>query len=310
MVNSLQHFALGVPDLKVGADFYEAFGLNTRERGDALGFRCDNRENDEIVLIETGKERQTQYVSFGADVAGMARIQKALEERHVPLEDSPFKDGPDGLWFRDPDNIYLNVQRVDAPQILTPEPVPVINKPGNVNRVGERGCPPRDMYCRPRRLGHMILFTTDVLRKRQFYLDVIGMQLSDTIEHGFAAFLRLPGGSDHHVMAFLSSTASGFHHASFEMASVDDTALAAARLLNSDVGGCHVWGPGRHGVGSNYFHYFRDPWNGMVEYFHDIDYIADDAAWKVEDWTKKDGMFLWSNDGPPPPDFGKNYEDY
>ena len=32
------------------------------------------------------------------------------------------------------------------------------------------------------------------------------------------------------------------------------------------------------------------------------------CPWEAVDWTKKDGMFLWSADGPPPPDFGQNYE--
>jgi hypothetical protein len=82
--------------------------------------------------------------------------------------------------------------------------------------------------------------------------------------------------------------------------------VAATRLFSK--GYKHAWGPGRHGVGSNYFHYFRDPWDGMAEYFHDIDYIPEKAAWEPQDWTKKSGMFLWSADGPPPPDFGRNYE--
>ena len=49
------------------------------------------------------------------------------------------------------------------------------------------------------------------------------------------------------------------------------------------VGGCrmiekgHVqgWGFGRHAIGSNFFHYVRDPWGSYVEYYSDIDYIAD-----------------------------------
>ena len=82
--------------------------------------------------------------------------------------------------------------------------------------------------------------------------------------------------------------------------------MAAVRLYSK--GYKHAWGPGRHGVGSNYFHYFRDPWNGMCEYFHDMDFIPASQAWEAQDWTKKDGMFLWSADGPPPPDFGRNYE--
>ena len=42
------------------------------------------------------------------------------------------------------------------------------------------------------------------------------------------------------------------------------------------------WGVGRHIYGSNYFHYVRDPWNGLVEFFWDIDFIPANAKWEAE----------------------------
>ena len=198
-------------------------------------------------------------------------------------------------------NLVLG-ERVD---VVAEQPASA-NHPGLRGRNNERGCPSRDMPARPRRLGHMILFTPNVPRQISFYVDVLDMKLSDTITDDYGAFLRTRGGSDHHVLGFLNSPAPGFHHASFEMGSIDETELGAQRLFGK--GYRHAWGPGRHGVGSNYFHYFRDPWNGMAEYFFDIDFITDDCPWEAVDWTKKDGMFLWSADGPPPKDFGQNYE--
>jgi catechol 2,3-dioxygenase-like lactoylglutathione lyase family enzyme len=294
-----------VPNLKAGADFYTTFGLNQRAgSGRELFFRCDGRPHDEVVLVETGKPRSVHHVSFAADARGLDQISNNLRERGVALEKRP-PDGPEGLWFRDPDGVLVNVQiGVRAQQRA--EPAPVVNYPGVTARIDRRGCPPFDLVARPRRLGHMILFTPDVARKRQFYCDVLGMRLSDTIVDNYAAFLRTAGDSDHHVLAFLNSPASGFHHASFEVASIDEAEAGARNLRGKNY--LHAWGPGRHGVGSNYFHYFRDPWNGMAEYFFDMDHISDASAWTPVDWTKKDGMFLWSADGPPPPDFGRNYE--
>jgi catechol 2,3-dioxygenase len=66
------------------------------------------------------------------------------------------------------------------------------------------------------------------------------------------------------------------------------------------------WGFGRHVLGSNFFHYIRDPWGSLAEYFYDIDYIADDAQWKAGDWPAEDSLFLW---GPGvPPDFVQNFD--
>lgn len=305
MIHSLRHFALGVPKLSEGADFYSAFGLNVREYGDQLGFRCDNRDHDEVMLVETGLNRKFHHISFGATAEGIVQVAANLQARGINQLDPPFADARDGLWFRDSDNNLVNVHVAERATLVS-EHAPVINRPGVAARTNMRGCPPFELEGRPRRLGHIILFTPDVTRQARFYCDILGMRISDTIVDGYAAFLRTPNDSDHHVLAFLHSPAPGFHHASFEMGSVDEAETSATRLYGK--GYRHAWGPGRHGVGSNYFHYFRDPWNGMCEYFYDMDHISADYDWQATDWTKKDGMFLWSADGPPPPDFGQNYE--
>lgn len=306
MIHSLQHFALGIPKLAAGADFYSTFGLATNEQsGDRLTFRCDGSTHNEVVLIETGRDRKFHHLSFGTDASGLAGIADTLKRRAIPRVDPPYREAPDGLWFHDVDGNLVNVQ-VTGKSSAAQEAAPDINRPGSITRVGRRGCPRQDTIARPRRLGHIILFTPDVTRMLHFYTEVLGMLVSDTIVDAYAGFLRTSGDSDHHVLGLLHSTAPGLHHASFEMASIDESELGAKRVLGKDYR--HAWGPGRHGVGSNYFHYFRDPWNSMAEYFCDMDYVTKDNVWMPVDWTKKEGMFLWSADGPPPPDFGRNYE--
>ena len=41
-------------------------------------------------------------------------------------------------------------------------------------------------------------------------------------------------------------------------------------------------GLGRHSLGSNLFHYIRDPWGSWIEYFTDIDRITED--WTPREW--------------------------
>lgn len=306
MITSLQYVALGIPDLKVGVDFYDAFGLETVERSDHVAMRCFGRAQDQIVLVETGRDRKLHHFSLGTDADGLLQIQHRLEARAIALLDPPYAGAPAGLWFRDPEGTLVNVQQADPEPWLGLDAAPTINRPGIVARRGEKGCPPFGLDPRPRRMGHFIMFARDVLAQSAFYCEALGFVLSDRIVDGYAAFMRLPGDSDHHVLAMLASDAPGFHHASFEMANIDEAEVAAARLFSK--GYKHAWGPGRHGVGSNYFHYFRDPWNGMCEYFHDMDFVPASFEWEAKEWTKKDGMFLWSADGPPPPDFGRNYE--
>ncbi len=59
-------------------------------------------------------------------------------------------------------------------------------------------------------------------------------------------------------------------------------------------------------LGSNYFHYVRDPWGSYAEYSCDIDYIPLTQDWKDGDHPPEDSFFQW---GPnPPEDFAHNYE--
>jgi hypothetical protein len=59
-------------------------------------------------------------------------------------------------------------------------------------------------------------------------------------------------------------------------------------------------------LGSNYFHYVRDPWGSYAEYSSDIDYIPVDHDWKAADHPPEDSFYVW---GPvPPQDFAFNYE--
>lgn len=59
-------------------------------------------------------------------------------------------------------------------------------------------------------------------------------------------------------------------------------------------------------LGSNYFHYVRDPWGSYSEYSADIDYIPVDCDWDAGDYPPEDSIYLW---GPEiPADFVHNYE--
>ena len=46
----------------------------------------------------------------------------------------------------------------------------------------------------------------------------------------------------------------------------------------------HVWGLGRHYAGSNFFWYLKDPAGNFSEYYSDMDCIIDDQLWKPEVW--------------------------
>lgn len=302
MIYNLQHVALAVPDLEAGRAFYEKMGLEGRAHDDGLMFRCDGRDQDQVRLIP-GTRRRLAYVSFGAASADLKTVQGDLERRGVKPVDAPVKVNDDGLWFHDPDGDLINVRA--APDAMQYKPGVLINNPGDFKRRGRRGAPNRAVEAKPRRLGHILKFSHDVPRAIAFYTEALGMKLSDRIGD-VVAFLRFGLDSDHHTLALAKGDGPGLHHMSFEMGNVDQIQFCAQRMI--DAGYQDAWGIGRHIYGSNYFHYIRDPWNGLVEYFWDIDFIPAGAAWDVENAEPgPDSLYQWAVT-PPPADFLHNYE--
>ena len=108
----------------------------------------------------------------------------------------------------------------------------------------------------PLYLSHILLFSADVARATRFYVDVLGLRVSDT-SGDVIAFLHSPHGSDHHLIALAKSGGLGLHHTSWCVASLDDVGLGMEQM--SAAGHGEGWGVGRHVLGSNYFRYVRDP---------------------------------------------------
>ena len=155
----------------------------------------------------------------------------------------------------------------------------------------------------PRRLSHMGLFTRDVPEAARFYSEALGIRMSDH-SGGALAFMHGPHGSDHHLIALVTSDGPGLHHVCWDVKSLEEVALGGMQMAAA--GFAAGWGLGRHVLGSNYFHYIRDPWGSYCEYSADIDYIPADMDWPAGDHEPEDSMFLW---GPnPPEDFIKNHE--
>src|SRR5262249_53634876 len=98
-------------------------------------------------------------------------------------------------------------------------------------------------------------------------------------------------GSDHHVIAFVKADGPGLHHLSWDVPSINHIGLGAMQM--ADKGFTAGWGLGRHVLGSNYFHYVRDPWGSYSEYSSDVDYIPADHDWKGGDHPPEDSFYVW-----------------
>ena len=288
-VHSLDHFRLAVPDLDEAVRFYEAFGLDVRRDGDTAELRTAGSSHV-WARLSPGERKRLTGLTFGIFPEDAGRFAEQLGVAR--------SDG--GLCTATPDGVP--VELIVAPKVTpTAKSSFVVASPGDPARGA--GARSRVAKVRPRRLAHLSMYTADVQRSIDFFHDRLGLRVSDR-SADIVAFMHSPHGSDHHLVALASSTGAGMHHCSWDVASLEEVGQGAAQMAAA--GFPDGWGLGRHVLGSNYFHYVRDPWGSYSEYSADMDYIPAGAAWQEGDHPVDDSFYQW---GPvPPEDFVRNYE--
>jgi catechol 2,3-dioxygenase-like lactoylglutathione lyase family enzyme len=298
-VHSLDQFVLTVPDASAAEHFYSNFGLNVVRDANALAIKTFGHEHRWGSVVE-GKSKALHHLSFGCYVDDLPRLKARIEGAGVKLIDSPPGFESNGFWFCNHEGVLIEVKvarkvspdkKADSQWITVPG--------GTAGAATRQKSPP----VQPRRLSHVLIFTADVSASVLFYERTLGLRLSDRASD-LVAFMHGIHGSDHHLLALVKSSAPGFHHCSWDVASINDIGLGAMRM--HDEGFTKGWGLGRHVLGSNYFHYVRDPWGSFAEYSCDIDYIAKEDRWPSADHKPEDSFYLWGPDVPR--EFTINYE--
>ena len=293
-VHSLHRFVFTVPDLEEAARFYTAFGLDVRRDGQRIDLYTFGHPHRWGSVYRATGPKKLQYLSFAAYPEDLDPLKRHLDTLGIhTTEPHPLADET-GVWFRDPDGTA--VQMLDAPK-ASPD-----TKESSEPRIvppGKGAAPSRSAAgtVRPRRLSHILLFSSDVLRSARFYSDSLGLRLSDR-SADIIAFLHGAHSSDHHMLAFAKSEGPGLHHSSWVVPDVDEVGLGMEQMVAA--GFCEGWGVGRHVIGSNYFRYVRDPWGSFAEYSAGIDFIPADVEWQAADHPLADSFYVW---GPPPPEY-------
>jgi catechol 2,3-dioxygenase-like lactoylglutathione lyase family enzyme len=296
VISGLHHYALEVPDLEVAEGFLQDFGLETGEKDGSLVAQCPGRTQEQVRLVQAPAKR-LHHVSFTLRPGTLDSVLEALSREDVALIEPPAGAPDGGVWFRDPDGAAVQLLD-DAPAPARPVAEVLVNMGASQQRIGVAQWQQATEDVLPRRLGHTLLFTAQPEQMTDFYTRVLGLKLSDRIP-GLVTFLNA-GPGDHHIFGFIASSHRGFHHASFEVPSIDAIAVGADRMRSR--GRPDGWGLGRHTIGSNFFHYNPDPWGSWIEWFSDIDQIDD--CWVARDWDVP--PHLWG--APPPQAFLANHE--
>ena len=287
-LHRMNSVTIGVPNVDDTRAFYRDFNLT--ETAPGVFASADGGEQLRIVPSPV---RRVVEVGIGADDQDdLDRIASQLGAIGVAAQSD---DG--SVRARDP-GTGVDVRVQLAPKLVQqPARSAPYNGPGRPDRIGRSPRLPDDdrpHRARPRKLGHVVIGSTDIDASNRFFVEGIGFKISDSVK-GHAHFMRCT--TDHHNLLIQKAPVQFLHHTSWQVEDIDEIGLGAHALLSKDPSR-HVWGMGRHHVGSNFFWYFRDPAGNFSEYYSDLDVIIDDQLWKPQVWEGMHSLYSW---GPPPP---------
>lgn len=293
-LHRLTSITMGVPNVRSTAAYYADFGLlpsSAPADGASDVERFSTVDGGEQLLISYAPRRRLLDLGVGVDDPDdLERVERVMRQLDIDTVRTPtsvqaFDTGT-----------QVRVRVEIAPRVQSdPAPAPVFNAPGAISRENARAdAILRDGAVQPRKLGHVVLGSTDQEASQRFFTEGVGLKVSDTVK-GIAAFMRCS--TDHHNILVQSAPVSMLHHTSWQVDDVDEVGRGASAMLEKDPAR-HVWGLGRHTIGSNFFWYLKDPAGNFSEYYSDIDCIVDDALWEPGVWEGARALYEW---GPPPP---------
>lgn len=262
------------PDLDVAEKFLLDFGLRRVERtDDRIYFRATDPDPF-VYVAHKGEPRflsSAWYVDSEDDLKAAATLSGAS-----PIEEL---DGPGGgrrVRIVDPIGYTVELVYGRKPAEAVPvEPVALNLGWDPVRRTTLQRFPNRPSNVK--KIAHVVLTTTDVPKVVNWYRETLGLVRSEDIFVGqedniIGSFNRCDRGEkyvDHHVFFCRSGPRDGLNHVSFEVQDIDDLMLGHDRLKSQQYR--HMWGVGRHLLGSQVFDYWCDPWGRVHEHWTDSD---------------------------------------
>ncbi|HEY4463067.1 MAG TPA: VOC family protein [Streptosporangiaceae bacterium] len=262
------------PDLDRAERFATDFGFTVADRTPQTLLLRGRWASTACLVIRRGPQPRFIGPAFAAadrsDLDRLARGAGGTVTAHW---------GGHAVLLRDPSGFPVRVVHgvPDLPGLPGRAPLPLNfgPEPARVNAAQR----PARRAAEIQRLGHVVLGTTRFGAALDWYLEVLGLIVSDFLyldgQRGRGpamAFIRCDRGSvpaDHHTLAMLLQPHTGYVHSAYQLTDLDEVAASGEYLRER--GYRHAWGLGRHVQGSQIFDYWRDPDKAMFEHYADGD---------------------------------------
>jgi catechol 2,3-dioxygenase-like lactoylglutathione lyase family enzyme len=272
----LAYGRMRAPDLDAMEEFLTHFGMVRADRTRTALYMRGTDPAHHIHVAELGEPKVIGIAFHAANEDDLARLARVPGASAVEAIDEP--GGGKRVRLTDPNGYQVEV--VAGMERLAPITVPrdhtnsgeePLRRAGRVLRLPPSPAPIK-------RIGHAVFGTPKVGETVRWYRETIGLIASDDIyverqDNLIGSFNRLDRGSeyvDHHVLFCVHNEKTGLNHVSYEAHDIDaifQDHEYLKRLGKYD----HMWGIGRHLLGSQVYDYWCDPWGRVHERWADTD---------------------------------------
>ncbi|MFZ6780450.1 VOC family protein [Undibacterium sp. Ji83W] len=300
---SLAFLMFEKPDLEAVENFLTDFGMHRV-----------SLNKDQLVMRGSGcapciyiarRGQHSRYLGASFTVASehdLLLLQSQADARRLPPGAIP--GGGAGVELVDPAGNLLWLIKGATP--VDPIPVrsplyPLTNGPGITRRINTTVRPPLEPAA-VNRLGHLVLQTIDFAGMARWYMRHLGIIPTDVqyLADGSPnlCFFRLDLGStpaDHHTLVIVGGLENKYEHSAYEVVDLD--ALGQGSNILRTKGHRHMWGIGRHILGSQLFDYWFDPDGLEFEHYTDGDVFTADHETHYSPLDLA-GIWAWGDDVP------------
>ena len=267
---------LRAPDLDAAEEFLTNFGMVRADRTNNALYMRGTDAPHHLHVTEKGDPGFIGLAYYAASLDDLKKVAKAPGASGVEDIDEP--GGGKRVRLKEPNGYQVEV----VYGIKKLKPIPVKRQPLNLGSDGlKRAGKVMRIHrgpARVKRIGHGVMATPKVVETARWFRDTLGFIQSDDVYAGskdniIGSFNRLDRGNtfvDHHVFFCVRNERAGLNHLSFEVADIDDvfTGHEHLRQLGKYE---HMWGIGRHLLGSQIYDYWSDPWGRVHEHWSDTD---------------------------------------
>jgi catechol 2,3-dioxygenase-like lactoylglutathione lyase family enzyme len=290
------------PDLDQAEEFLTAFGLVRAARTKDKLFMRGTDPVHHIHVTELGPSKFMGFGYLAASEDDLKKAAKAPGASGVEQIDEP--GGGKRVRLTDPQGYQIEL-------VHGLENVPKLPVRKTAMNWGEEKKRRAGELCRVpkgpsqvKRAGHGVVMSTDISSTLKWYRETLGFLVSDDVYEGdksnvIGSFNRLDRGDDyvdHHVFFCLAGPKNGLNHLSFEVRDFDDVMLGQEHLKAAGKYK-HVWGVGRHVLGSQIYDYWYDPWGRVHEHWTDTDVL--NARTPANHVSAEDGLLSQWGDAVP-----------